>query len=769
MARATAQVGRRSGTAAWPLVVFVGMYGLALLGAALATRTSVPMQAAAGPPMLIFGLAGSWYAVRVCRHPAVDRRTRRAWAFVAGAFVPMVLAPVLYGVFESTVFPSPGDYARIVFSLLLLAALLAFPRQSGGLDHRKLGLDVATVIASGVIIMWYLAVGPGFVQSGFSLDRAVGSLVHPLVDLVLLFGVAVVLMRGTDPSTRRPMVLLAAAGGCFIVGDTYVGYLIAHMRTPGPVPGWPVLFYLTAHLLIAVAAYEQFRRVGDARAVTGSERLTPIGTRLPYAAVAVGYSLLLVAAAAEPRVYPWGGLVVGAVTVTALVVARQVMAQRESHQLAVTDGLTGLANRSQLYEVLGQTVTRGARTGRRCAVVLADMNGFKQVNDTMGHQAGDQLLVAFATVLRRSALGSDLVARLGGDEFAVVLTDIDDIGNAEAVVRRIRAAMREPVLIDAVPVPLRASFGIAVCEPGQVTVEQALHRADVAMYHAKRTNSEGWVCYRAGMENGHAAEATEMELRSAVGAGQLRVWYQPIVALMDGRILGVEALVRWQHPDRGLLPPDEFLGPAERIGVLDEIDAWVLENACQQAQQWQRLTEPSPYLSVNIAAASTRSPHFARTVLDVLDRTGFSPRQLVLELADRTAVTGAAALHLQTLRDSGVRIALDDFGSDASSLADLADHPVDILKLDRSFVVALGGNDRRSAVAQALLRLGAALNVDAVAEGVENDAQARELLLLGCGTAQGYHFARPMTAAAMQAFIEASAGTGRPHAAAALG
>lgn len=754
-ATSTPTTDRPGASAGWPVIVCCAIYILALIGAGLLARRSVPAEMAVGPPMLIFGMVGSVYAVRVYRHRGLDRRTRRAWAIVAGAFIPMALTPALYAMFPAETFPVPGDLARIAFTLMLLAALLTLPRQGGGRYRRKLALDVATVLASGAIILWYLAIGP-VADAGYTLERAVMSLLYPLVDLVLLFGVATVLLHGTNRSTRRPLLLLATAGGCFIVGDTYVSFQVAHPAASEVVAIWPMLSYLTAHFLIAVAACEQLRRIRPGVSTDAGDRPTAAGTRLPYVAVALGSCLLLVAASAEPRVYPWGGLVLGAVAVTGLVVARQVMVQRESHRMAVTDGLTGLANRSQLYEVLTRTVARGSRTGRRCAVVLADMNGFKQVNDTMGHHAGDQLLVAFGEALRRSALGSDLVARLGGDEFAVVLTDIDGADDASAVMRRIRTAMRGPVPIDGEPVSMRASFGVAVCEPGQLTPEQVIHRADAAMYQAKRTGNDSWVFYQPGMD-GAGTTPLEVDLRGAVAAGQLQVWYQPIVALMDGRVLGVEALVRWAHPERGLLQPADFLGTAERIGMSGEIDRWVLEHACRQAQQWQRPERPSPYLCVNLAATTPQDPDFARTALEVLDRTGFDPRQLVLEVPDQSVLTGEVIPQLQALRAAGVRIALDDLGLDLASLQDITGQPVDMLKLDRSFVVMLDGDAQRSAVAEAVLRLGEALHIDAVAEGVENDTQARELLLLGCGTAQGYHFARPMTSVAMQAFIAASA------------
>jgi diguanylate cyclase (GGDEF)-like protein len=721
-----------------------------IMGGATAVAPAVPAMAA-------YGVVGLVVAVRCWRSRALDRRTRRAWGMLSLTYVLLLVYPPLFQFFPPVRFPGPGDVVRIAFTLSLAASLLTFPlRKPNGAERRKISFDVATVVLGGFIALWYMVVGPGIAASGISVDTVVAASIYPLTDLLLIFSVAGVLLRATDPSTRRPLLLLTGAGGVFIVGDFYLGYLRSHGLPIHLLNTWPLLIYLTAHFLLAAAGVQQLRQATRSQVAVREHQRVPVASRLPYAAVGLGYSLMLVAALEEERLFPWSGLVLGGVGITAVVVARQLVVQRESHRMAVTDALTGLANRAQVYETVTQALARNTQTGRSTAVVLADMNGFKQINDTWGHQAGDQILVAFASALRRGVLGSDLVARLGGDEFAIVLRDIGEIGHAESVLRRILAEIRQPVIVAGRSVPLRASFGVALCRPGEADTDTLLHRADLAMYHAKRTKTIGWSCYEPALEDGDGP-ALKDDLRHAVVAGQMRIHYQPIVNILDGQIRGVEALVRWEHPKRGLLPPAAFIDLAERIGVISDIGEWVLEQACRQVLQWQRTHTPPLELSVNISAHQLSDSTFAQTITAIVERAEFNPRHLVLEVTESAAVKDHAVGQLALLRDTGIRIALDDFGSGYSSLCHLTRLPVDVLKLDRSFVSELNGTPAASAVAEAVLRLGDALCLQTVAEGVEHDAQARELTLLGCHTAQGYHFARPMPPESLTALLNQSA------------
>ena len=423
---------------------------------------------------------------------------------------------------------------------------------------------------------------------------------------------------------------------------------------------------------------------------------------------------------------------------------RRAFQERLAHE-ASHDGLTGLANRASF---LRRTQEVLASTHQTIAVLFLDLDGFKPINDTYGHETGDAALKAVAEKLRLCVLGSDVIGRLGGDEFAITLTNISNAENAVVVAERILGELATPCSIMDQTVRLGGSIGIAVSEPG-LDLDELLHHADTAMYRAKRAKTTGWQLYVEGMQ-GHNTDANALEddLSSAVADGQLRLQYQPIVGMEDGRrLVGVEALVRWEHPRRGPLAPAAFVPLAEQVGLIGDVGDWVLETACAQVGRWgprmpdgRRLS-----LSVNVSPRQLADPSFVDGVTAILERTGFDPHDLILEMSGATlGEDGSAVAQLVALNERGVRIALDDFGSGHFSLEHLSQLPVDVLKLDGRYVARLDGTPEGSAVAQAVIRLGAILHLDIVAKAVETAAQADELALLGCPTGQGYHFARPM-------------------------
>ncbi|GIF25360.1 diguanylate cyclase (GGDEF)-like protein [Actinoplanes tereljensis] len=441
----------------------------------------------------LYGIVSIVMAVRAWRHRGLDQRSRRAWGIIAISFVILMLSGVVRGIFPGNAFPTPGDTLRLLFAPVLLAGLLTLPlRTRGRRTRHKMWLDTALVMIGSGMLLWYF-------EAGDNLDRAehisgnalAAAMAYPAFDLVMIFGATVVLMRGAAASVRRPAILITLAMLALVVGDAYFGYVQTQLDNVTPSDNWQYACWIAGPFLLAMAAYEQVReaanhdlRIEDPTAKTAA--------RLPYIAMGLGYALLVFAV----RDYPLRtvGLVLGAVVMTAVVVARQVVALRENHELATTDTLTGLVNRRQLYSRLRMAVAR-ARGGNSVAVVLIDMNGFKQVNDTMGHEAGDQLLVAFGRILRANVFGTDVVGRLGGDEFAMVLHNMASAGNAVAVVKRVIAAMQEPVAIGDIAVQPQASFGIALAERGETDVDALLHRADMAMYQAKQDRKTGYAVY----------------------------------------------------------------------------------------------------------------------------------------------------------------------------------------------------------------------------------------------------------------------------------
>jgi len=449
-----------------------------------------------------------------------------------------------------------------------------------------------------------------------------------------------------------------------------------------------------------------------------------------------------------------GGIVVNHRDITERRHFQDRLAYEASH-----DALTGLANRAAFLADLDRAVDGDREHGGQSAVMFVDLNGFKQVNDTWGHDAGDALLVGFAKALQDNTLGADTAARLGGDEFGVVLGRIGSRENAEAVARRIIAALAEPIDVGGQRLHARASIGIAMSDAG-FGADEMLRRADVAMYHVKRQKINGWRCYDPSVETDRTVMVpTAEELGTAIQDDQLHLVYQPIVALHDGAVLGVEALVRWQHPTLGPLGPQEFIPLAEAGGLIAPLGEWVLRSACAQVAAWRQRggSAANLALNVNLSPRQLDEPTLTERVLAILADTGFAAGDLILEITENALVNEELAIPvLRDLHDHGIRIALDDFGTGYSSLRYLTNLPVDILKLDRCFVAELDGTPTGSAVAEAVIRLSRSLNIDTIAEGVEDAAQATELTLLGSRLAQGYHFAKPLEPAAFTAMLDAT-------------
>jgi diguanylate cyclase (GGDEF)-like protein/PAS domain S-box-containing protein len=459
---------------------------------------------------------------------------------------------------------------------------------------------------------------------------------------------------------------------------------------------------------------------------------------------------------------------------------RDVHERRAYHELlafdASHDALTGLVNRAELYRVLDQAlVVRAASAAvepepSTVAVLFVDLDGFKPVNDVYGHETGDALLAAVARLLERNVLGADTVARIGGDEFAVVLSGIAQERDAIAVAQRVLRALQAPILLPRAQVQLGASIGIALANDGSSAAE-LLRQADHAMYRAKREGRNRWAAQRLDADGIDVfsqpgpsqaeiyASAIELDLRHALATGAgLSLAYQPIVLLQDRSLWGVEALVRWQHPTRGAISPVDFIPVAERSGAVRELGRWVLEHACLQLAAWnqQLPDERRLMLAVNLSARELDQPGLAEDLLRIVTESGMCPQALVIEVTESALVDPATAIPtLTALSEAGIRIAIDDFGTGYSSLQYLTQMPVDVLKLDRSFVTRLDGSAEHAAIAEAVVRLSETLQLGTVAEGVETEDQAKELAELGYRRGQGYLFARPLTAEQVQRMLDA--------------
>ncbi|HEX2040016.1 MAG TPA: bifunctional diguanylate cyclase/phosphodiesterase [Acidimicrobiales bacterium] len=424
--------------------------------------------------------------------------------------------------------------------------------------------------------------------------------------------------------------------------------------------------------------------------------------------------------------------------------------KEELRHQAFHDDLTGLGNRA-LFVAEVARVAEHPRPGEAMAVLFVDLDDFKTVNDTLGHGAGDELLVRTAERLRRCLRPQDVAARLGGDEFAVLLAGFGVDADAVHVAERVLAALLEPVEVAGDLLRLSASIGVAVGAAGACSVDELLRNADVAMYTAKVRGKGRWERFEPHMQRAVAVRhAVKTQLQSAVERDEFVLRYQPIVDLPSGRIVGVEALVRWRHPTRGLLGPAEFIDVAEEIGLVGRLGRRVLRTACAQARQWQeeRDGRSAFFVSVNVSPRELQHADFVADVGAVLRETGLDPSSLLLEITENAMVDGAtrAGRVVGDLRALGVRVAVDDFGTGYSSLRYLDEFDVDVLKMAKPFVDGLASERNRPALAQAIVQLGASLELELVAEGVESFDQVEALRAMGCRLAQGFLLGRPVDA-----------------------
>jgi len=443
-----------------------------------------------------------------------------------------------------------------------------------------------------------------------------------------------------------------------------------------------------------------------------------------------------------------------------IAIERKAFEERLAHQ-SMHDLLTGLPNRLLFLDRLGLSVVRARRTEAHVAVLFLDLDRFKNINDSLGHDAGDELLRSVASRLESVVRPGDTVARFGGDEFTILCEDLgsaDSRERATEIAQRVGTAMAQPFVVRCTDMYIGVSIGIALATRGDEAADELLRDADAAMYHAKEAGRGRIEVFDDAMRaRAMARHSTENALHRAIERDELRLFFQPIVRLADARCIGAEALVRWQHPERGLVPPAEFVPLAEETGLVVPLGAWVLERAAAHAARWQ-IEQPEFTVSVNLSARQLAQPDLAEQVASVIARTGATPDNLCFEITETALMNDAEAVMglIDDLRALGVHFAIDDFGTGYSSLGYLKRFSVDTVKIDRAFVDGLADDADDRAIVSAVIQLSHALGLRVVAEGVETETQLTELVALGCDDAQGYFFAPPQPADDLRALVSAT-------------
>jgi diguanylate cyclase (GGDEF)-like protein len=712
-------------------------------------------------PPLALGLAA--YALRqTATMPGLAAAGRRFWnqtALVAGTVgIGMV---VQAGCFLAGIGPMQATMPLAAAPFYLggvLYAVWALLRVPIGERSRgawvRLMLDSATVVLGAAVFLYYFAFGPLLSQGslrGTWAPLAIGALC-----LLALSAVIKILLAGCGPVDLDALKLFGLA---LLSGGLSAGASALYADQPHLVPAQVSVPVIS--LFVVLAARRQQQALGHGGPPSRPRRWRPM-MMLPYVALAATDALLVLATLGriDERRY---AVVAGAIVITAVVATRQVVAYADNARLvdrlrlqedrlrhqASHDTLTQLANRALFAERLDAALADGAHPDHQPTALLIDLDDFKGVNDTLGHTVGDRLLADVAARIRCCVRPDDTVARLGGDEFAVLLRQSRPDA-VEGIAERLLASLAQPVVVDGHELLVQASIGVAAAHP-QDDAEMLLRNADIAMYAAKERGKGSYARYVPGM-NARILEHAQLgaQLRQALDERQMYLLYQPVVRLSDRRIVGMEALIRWRHPTRGLVGPGDFIPTAERSGLIVPLGRWVLREACRQKAAWRAAHgDDSPStVGVNVSGRQLREPGFVAEVAAAVHDAGLRPHNLVLEVTETAVLTGGQILQtLQDLHDFGVSLALDDFGTGQSSLGLIRTCPVKILKLDKSFVTdgSTGpGTDQQAAVASAVVQIADALGMDAVAEGIENQEQAEHFQRLGYQLGQGFHLAHPL-------------------------
>jgi diguanylate cyclase len=649
-------------------------------------------------------------------------------------------------------FPSIADVGYILSVPLLVAGLLTMPVWPAASLAKVRAITDGLIIAGGLLLISWYTVLAAIVAS--PADTALGqglSLAYPIGDVIVVTVLAIMWSRASLQS-RGPILLIIAGLGMIAVADSTFAYLQAQATFgSGNVVdvGW-----VAGYLVVGLAALFALNRPMGIKRGALPRWWTAV---LPYAPlpVAIGFAVdeRLTDGAINLFTLAMG------LALFVLVLLRQGLSVRENttllrrlaanetelHHRAEHDPLTDLNNRSSFIRFVDEHLS-GAQPDRLCAVMFVDLDDFKHINDSMGHAMGDQAIVAVGERLKSCMRDHDLVARLGGDEFAVFLTQLRDVGQMVSIAERLIETLNEPFSSSDMRASVCGTIGVAIAERGDDAGE-LLRRADIAMYAAKARGKGLFGIFEPSM---HVAMYAPLERRAdlerAAEDEEFTLFFQPVVDVASREMVGVEALIRWDHPRLGVLGPVEFIDDLEKAGLMVQVGAWVMVEACRQTMRLRAASQRALSVSVNVSSSQMQDAGFVSVVAGALAATGLPARALVIELTESGSIgeSEVVGLRLRQLRAMGVRVAIDDFGSGYSSFTYLRRLRVDILKIDKTFVDELLGGGPGAALVEGMIGLGNSLGLLTVGEGVEEEEQHAALVRLGCTMAQGYLHARPM-------------------------
>ncbi len=757
----------------------------------------------------LFAAAALIFAAR--RSAARSRRLGLAWAVLAAAVLFYAAGDVTWTVMEvglgQSPFPSAADFFYLIFYLVFLAGVILLPMKSLGKgEWLKRALDMSIVMLAAVLGFWNFLIGPLAASSpGQPVLEQLLSMAYPTCDLVLVWALLVLLYNRAENQSGGSILFLAASVTVLIVTDcvfSYQSFQGTYSSGSYLDLGWIITFSLTglAGLWQGLSAQPDQKTLPILPFSTRISNLVWLLNYLPYAWLLTAY-VVLVRSYYYPSSMGFSQLALGVGVIIALVIIRQVITLQENGRLlgqlqhaigkvqqqaadleksnrdlqveiaerkraeeqlaydVLHDMLTGLPNRTLFMDRLERAIEY---TRRRAdcpfSVLFLDLDYFKVINDSLGHSVGDRLLIAIAHRLEECLRTSDTVARLGGDEFVILLDNTQQENAVILVANRIQEELRKAFTISGHTIYITTSIGIVPSVQGYDRPEDLLRDADLAMYHAKAQGKARSEIFSASLRT-QAISRLELEndLRHALEHNEFLLYYQPIVDLFSNQIVGFEALLRWRHPQRGLLPPVEFLSIAEESGLILPIGSWVLREACSQIKKWQEEFSQLKNLTinVNIAGKQFAQPDFVEQIQGILEETGVRPESLKLEIIESVLIDNYSAANgkFNKLNEIGVQLEIDDFGTGYSSLGYLQHFPIHTIKIDRSFIKEMGDGNKSTELVRAMVSMAHDLGMDTTAEGVETEEQLNELKNLTCRFGQGYLLSRPVDSSSAERIL----------------